>query len=221
MLMLFLRRDNESKKKKRRKNQSKHPSDVLCCCTARLCDRSCPWCWTWPFVLTLADRSVMEETATNIRTSCDCQSGPWADTLVYTAYMCMYVHVYVCGGASFRSFFFFFNFMCEAASMCVSVPRPAIAHHPALHLSSETPRRESPSRAIIPHAWPFLNNFINIPWTGLNRRVGKVMAWCLTDADSIKPASQQKHGGTINLLGIWSRAATNARVGEKNREVMN
>lgn len=71
-------------------------------------------------------------------------------------------------------------------NVCVSMAGPATARHPALHLSNEMPHRESPSRAITHHAWPFLNNFINIPWASLNRAVWKVMARILSDADSIK-----------------------------------
>lgn len=73
-----------------------------------------------------------------------------------------------------------------SASMRASYLRRAMPHHPALHLSTETTHRESPSRAITHHAWPVLNNFINIPWAGLSGE-REVMARRLKDTDSIRP----------------------------------
>lgn len=68
-----------------------------------------------------------------------------------------------------------------------SLPLPAMPHRPALHHSNEVAYCESPNRAITHHAWPFLNNFINIPWASLNAGVGGDVGWRHTDADSIKP----------------------------------
>ncbi len=100
-------------------------------------------------------------------------------SLLWPASICVRLHMHGSG--------LFLSLMCVSVSMFMSTPGPATARHPALHLSGEMPHRESPSRAITHHAWPFLNNFINIPWASLNRRVGKVMAWRVNDADSIKP----------------------------------
>lgn len=104
----------------------------------------------------------------------------------------------------------------------VSMPGLAMVHHPALHLSYKMPHRESPSRAITHDAWPFLNNFINIPWARLNRRVWKVAAWRLTDADSIKPSCCSRNMvGQLIFQDVRAGQQQNARVREGDRKGMN
>lgn len=116
---------------------------------------------------------------TNMRTSCDISSEP--------AQICLCVCVSTWPGLlSFGvSCVRLFAYACVHAWTCHGSPPSSPSQQ--RHATPWITKQGHYSRC-----WPFPNNFINIPWARLNRRVWKAAAWCLTDADSIKPGAAAK-----------------------------